>query len=136
MNRINAFSLQCGQKLLGDADGNVLISPLSIYYAFAMLAAGADPGRAQDRLLDFLHAESEEELEEASLPLLESIARVSESWEKAGAASAVSLNNSVWVSNRHEVSEEYIARLSRTYRVEIGQTDFYAPEAGVRVGRN
>lgn len=135
MNRINAFSLQCGQKILGGADGNALVSPLSIYYAFAMLAAGADPGRAQDRLLDFLHAKSEEELEEVSLPLLESIVGVSERWEKAGGAPALSLNNSIWVSNRYEVSEEYIARLSRTYHAEIGRTDFCEAEAGKEISR-
>ena len=75
--------------------------------AFAMMAAGADPGRAKDRLLEFLHAGTEKELEEVSLTLLEKISEISEIWQRVGAASAVSLNNSVWVSDRYKVNKEY-----------------------------
>lgn len=53
INNVNQFSYQTASRILTEKDGNIQYSPLSLYYALALAASGAE-GETADELLSLL----------------------------------------------------------------------------------
>lgn len=61
LNAVNTFSYETASALLTDSNKNINYSPLSLYYALALAASGAD-GETEQEFWDLLHVNDSETL--------------------------------------------------------------------------
>lgn len=120
----NAFAFKLFKSTYKEAllengvNTNVLISPLSVNYAFAMLLNGAE-GETRKELMDVLYANavSVEQINEYNKALTESLLSVDPSVE-------IDIANSIWSDITFDIKDEFI-RLNKTfYDAEVRTIDF------------
>lgn len=110
-------------KLSSENEGNVLISPASVYLALGMTCNGAD-GETHRALIDTLEAAgfSPEEFNEACRDYI-SILRV------MGDNTELSVANSIWYKDNFPVSEEFLNLNANYFDAHLQSLDFTKTQA-------
>lgn len=104
VNSLQAFSAETAAKYF-EEDGNVLYSPISMYYALAMATAGAE-GETKDQLLSTLQMDSVDAMTEA---LFRHALHARTDEEGA----VYSLGNSIWINDQQQdLKAPYLALMS------------------------
>ena len=129
------FAMESTVKLAAEEDGNLTYSPVSLYYALAMLAEGSGGG-TEAALLDVLGMPNRETLAEDAGNYLRA---VSYSINTSSIASKLQMANSVWFDNEVQdqaitFKQEYLDTLSSEYHASTHQVDFADPDAAKAIG--
>lgn len=137
---LKQFSFESGSTVLKKVSDNGTYSPLSLYYALAMAGSGAQ-GETASQILEVLGAGDQEELMDQCRKLY-TWYTYREQWEnsrmkKYGAGdynSKIQLANSLWISDRLEVKEDYRKMAAEQFFASSFSVDFEDPETGKRMG--
>ncbi len=114
---VRRFAQDSAAMLLGEySEDNQLYSPISLYFAMAMLAECA-AGDTQAQLLDALGTDMD--TLETNIQLLYEQLNISSS------VSTCSLLDSIWLSDAYTFNAEPLSRLARFMYAESFSTDFY-----------
>ncbi|WP_422124450.1 serpin family protein [Planococcus sp. X10-3] len=114
-----------GMKLLNDLsareDGNIFVSPTSLYMALAMVYNGAD-GATKDEIAKVLEAEglSAEEMNKANASLVTKLASDTEDIE-------LNIANSIWVKEGYTFRESFTESSQDYYNARIETIDVTDP---------
>lgn len=136
---LKQFSFESGSTVLKQVSENGTYSPLSLYYALAMAGCGAE-GETASQILNVLGAADQEELMEQCRKLYTWYA-YREQWESGrmkqyGADnynSKIQLANSLWISDRLEVKEDYQKMAADQFFASSFGVDFENPETGKKM---
>lgn len=111
---INKLASKSSSILLKDKKENTVYSPISLYYAIAMIREMAD-GETLNQLDDFLYADN-----------IELTNQLKALMERQASKGDFKINNSYWVSDHimKFVNEEYIKTLSDSFFAYVYSTDF------------
>jgi serpin B len=124
---LTAFALRLAKKLAegdGTKDGNIAFSPLSIYTALGLVAAGAR-GKTLDELLALLGAASPDEIAEYVRRLAEQCKPAgSGSGSGTGAGPLVTMACGVFHQQRMDIKPAYRHTAAEDYNAEIRAVNF------------
>lgn len=98
---------------------NLLLSPLSLSMALAMLYGGAE-GATEEAMARWLGGESVEELDGSYERILDSLGELSGDVELA-------IANSIWSDGEGSLSLEFVASRQRHYQAQLQEVDFREP---------
>jgi len=129
-NAVNAFSYATGAKLLS-ASANACYSPVSLYYALAVAAAGAN-GATKDELSSLLYAGSYD-LSAQCKALYNRLYLDNE-------ISKLLIANSLWMDDevngeKVNFSNDYVKNAADNFYCSLFKTDFSSPDTGKRIGQ-
>ena len=135
--RINALNSEFLAARLADGGlVNTMVSPVSLFYALAVLREGADGAAARTIETRLLQADGSE-----LLPVAEPLYRLVQRDSDDGGRGAFRLANSVWSSSGDTTGMPYVfdasfaLRVGEAYGAEVESTDFAAPDAAAAVNR-
>src|SRR6056297_2147302 len=114
----NLFTLELYQQLKNEGD-NILISPFSVFNAFAMLYPGSD-GQTRDVISQTLH------FEQNLQRFLEDMATFQSSFEPIREYEKPALNiaNSLWAQRGYPILDAYLDILQDYFQSELRSVDF------------
>src|SRR6056297_632572 len=114
----NLFTLELYQQLKNEGE-NILISPFSVFNAFAMLYPGSD-GQTRDVISQTLHFEQNiQEFLDDMMQLQSSFEPIRE-YEKP----ALNIANSLWAQQGYPILDAYFDMLQEYFQSEIHSVDF------------
>ena len=114
----NLFTIELYQQLKNEGE-NILISPFSVFNAFAMLYPGSD-GQTQAIISQTMHFEQTiKKFLDEMVQLQDSFKAIRE-YEKP----ALNIANSVWVQQGYPILESYLDILQAYFQSEIRSVDF------------
>lgn len=113
---LNAFALQTSSVILPDAEPNRNFSPLSLYYALALTAAGAE-GNTQKEILGLLGLNDLTELSTQSAKLFRLLYTDND-------ITKLKLANSVWIDYELKVKESYLKNAQEQFYASVFSADF------------
>lgn len=123
-NASTIFGLELLENL-SDKGGNILLSPLSIWLAMAMLYEGAN-GTTAEEIAKVMHFPKNKSLLRENIRwFLENFANHTENY-------TLNIANSLWVQKNFPINERYVEILERYYRAYLQQLDFSANPEGAR----
>lgn len=122
---LEEFGWETSSALLSGESGNRNYSPLSLYYALAMAAAGAK-GETQEELLELLGMENCEEL-------LQECGRYYRRCYKENEVGKLKLANSIWLDDELAWKKDYVTALAENLYTEAFQMDFADAATGERM---
>ena len=133
---LREFAFDSGSAVLSGQEENAVFSPLSLYYALAVLGTGA-AGETGEELLKALGAEDAEELAEECGKLYRGYV-YSEEWEKVmgeeyegeSPDSTIRLANSLWISQDLNLKQEYLDTCAEDFFASSYYVDFTDPKTG------
>lgn len=135
------FAYKSGSAVLKEEQGNGNYSPLSLYYTLALAGCGAT-GETADQILENLGMESQEELAEECRRLYQwyvyQTQRDQERMAQYGMGdykSAISLGNSLWISDQLTVHENYQKLAAEKFFASSYGVDFGNPDTGKEMGK-
>ena len=137
-----SFAFESGSRVLRQEEGNVNYSPLSACYALALAGSGAE-GETEAEVLELLHMDSREALATQCQKLYQWFyysaqwaQKRSEHYGGSGedGGDAITIGNSVWVSDTAAIEREYKNMLSRQFFASCLCVDFQSPDAGMAMG--
>jgi serpin B len=124
------------QRDLGEPEGNLVFSPISISAVFAMLSAGAS-GETLDEIRHAFSFSGDDEVWHAAqgalLAELGRLNRAGDDWQNALSLSVV---NDLWVQQDFEVGADFLSRLRRHYDSAPSTLDFRGDPDGARMTIN
>lgn len=132
LNGINRFSYETASRILGGENGNATYSPLSLYYALAIAASGAD-GTTQQELLALLNAADADQLAGECGRLFRLLYTDNE-------VGRLKLANSLWMDNEVNGApvtfhEPFTAMAAEDFYAELFTVNFASSEAGKAMGQ-
>lgn len=116
------FALDLYQRL-GRRDGNIFISPVSLSTAFALAYAGARGETAEEMARVLRFPSERDEVHGQFATLLRELPI-----DKPGRK--LTIANAIWVQQDYPLRAEYRGELSRNYRAEPYQVDFFRDRVG------
>lgn len=137
---LSRFAFESGSRILSEEAGNANYSPLSLYYAMALAGSGAE-GVTAAQILNSLGIGDQEQLADQCRKLYQAIyyqqqrkkVRL-ESVGEGGYDSTVRLANSLWISDRLRINEEYQKLAASDFFASSYRVDFTGEAAGRRIG--
>lgn len=102
---------------------NRCYSPISAYYALAMLTQASD-ANTRDELLELLGYEGNTLSEDMNTLTTNLLSAANEDGERT-----TDIRNSIWLSDRYEFKEDYCADMGKNFDALIAAVDFTLPEA-------
>ncbi len=119
----NQFGIDVLQKLAEDDDGNIFISPYSIFTALSMTYEGAR-GNTADEMADVLHLPDNEK------ERLGSFAKVQNDINKGSSQYNLSTANAIWPQKGGNFKELFINTIKQYYYGKVQELDYASdPEA-------
>lgn len=115
---LNRFSAEAARQLQMDATENACFSPVTLYYNFSLLTAGAD-GDTADSLYDLIHADPES--------LSEQCRRYYAQHYHNKADNVFQLENSLWLDSTHTYYDEFIQKAEECFYSSLFRVDFEDP---------
>ncbi|TAA73319.1 serpin family protein [Planococcus salinarum] len=117
----NVLGMKLLQDLSAREEGNIFVSPTSLYMALAMVYNGAD-GATKDEIAQVLEAEglSAEEMNRANVSLVTKLASDSEDIE-------LNIANSIWVKEGYTFRESFTESSQDYYNAKIETIDITDP---------
>ena len=138
---LSEFAFESSSTVLSAEEENAVFSPLSLYYALAVLGSGAS-GETGQEILDTLGAEDREALADQCGKLFrnyvytEERQRVmGETYEGEAPDSAVRLANSLWISEELSLDPSYQELCGEEFYASSYSVDFADGTAGERMGQ-
>lgn len=121
IDNINIFSYKTASKVLNNKGKNMLYSPLSLYYALALVTEGAS-GKTEEELLNLLHVSDKDKLSTSLGNLYRLLYTDNE-------ISKLLIANSVWLDNDVDnksikYKDSYIDKVSKDYYSSLYSVDF------------
>lgn len=101
-------------------DGNIFISPTSLYFALSMLYNGAD-GETKKEIEQVLQVENPDQVNEANAWMMEKLTGKKKDIE-------LHIANSIWVSKRFTLQDEFKEKNEKYYKAEIEEIDVNDPK--------
>lgn len=132
---LERFAMVSGSSVLSGTKENVNYSPLSLYYALALVGCGAE-GETADEILDILGMSDQAELSEQCRKLYQYFyySELRNQAYDAGSEEAyqdvIQLGNSLWISKKLEVKETYRNMVLERFFAQSYQVDFQSADAG------
>lgn len=138
---LREFAFDSTAAASSKTDGNMVFSPLSLYYALSILGTGAS-GETEAEILEALGVRDKAELASQCGKLYRRYV-YSQEQEKAIAGengieaqeSAVRLANSLWISEKHVLNPKYQELCSEEFYASSYYVDFTDPETGKQIGK-
>lgn len=136
---LEQFAFQSASQVLRSVEENGVYSPLSLYYALALAGCGAE-GETASEILNHLGMESTEELAKQCRKLYQWYTYREQRDKKmyqqydGEYKSTIRLGNSLWISNRLDVKEEYQQMAAEKFFASSYGVDFASPQAGQKMG--
>ena len=134
------FAFQSGSAVLSEAEDNAFFSPLSLYYALAVLGTGAE-GETEAELLAALGAEGKEDLARQCAALFqryvyqeERAAAEAEAYGESVPDGSLRLANSLWVSEKIKLDSDYRKTCAEDFFASSHAVDFADADTGKRMG--
>ena len=132
IDSINQFSYKTGAMVLNEEGKNVNYSPLSLYYALAIVASGAE-GETEAELLDLLGVSDSQFLAEQSGNLYRRLYRDNE-------IGKLHIANSIWLDDnmngeKIEFKEEFIEQVVEDFYASSYSVDFSNQETGIAMAK-
>ena len=134
------FAFQSGSAVLSEAEDNAFFSPLSLYYALAVLGTGAE-GETKAELLAALGAEEKEDLIRQFAALFrryayqeERAAAEAEAYGESVPDGSLRLANSLWVSEKIKLDSDYRKTCAEDFFASSHAVDFADADTGKRMG--
>ncbi len=115
-NDLTDFAYATASRLLKDGQTNEVYSPLSLYYALALSAAGAGEETGK-QMRELLGAESQEELDEDARNAFEALYRDDGDYK-------FQMADSLWIADGLSVKDTYLASARENYFADVFQGDF------------
>lgn len=124
---VNQFSYNTASKLLSQSKGNITYSPLSLYYALAVAATGAN-GTTQDELLSVLGVKDKETLSLQCGNLYRRLYTDNE-LEK------LKIANSVWLNKSVNWKEPFVKNAAENFYASVFSEDFSNSETSSKISK-
>lgn len=112
---LNRFAVESAAQLQMNAASNACLSPISLYYNFSLLAAGAG-GDTADDLHYLIHADQES--------LSDQCRRYYAQHYQNKDYSVFRLQNSLWLDSAHTYSDEFIQKAEEDFYSYLFRVDF------------
>lgn len=122
-----AFSYDSAARLLAEGTKNWNYSPLSLYYALALAAQGAE-GKTEEELLAVLGMKDKAELAAQCGNLYRLLYRSHE-------YSRLKLANSLWTQQGLAFKDGFLGTAQDDFYASVFPVDFAGPEAGIAMGQ-
>jgi len=129
VDKVDRFGYDSAAVIL-TAEGksaNINYSPLSFYYALAVLAPGTD-GQTQREILTALNVDSAKELEQQAGALYRDAIFDNETGK-------LSIANSVWIDDDLDYKKSYVEKVADTLYAESFYMDLGSEESGLKQGK-
>ena len=131
-NTINSFAYNTASQILKDKNENIMYSPLSLYYALAIVANGSN-GETQDELLDLLNVDNKDYLAQQCGNLYRIL-------YKDNDISKLKIANSLWLDNEingNKVSfkKDFIDNAKENFYASLFSVDFSDEKTGETIGK-
>lgn len=132
----HTFAVETTAELLKDRDGNIVYSPISLYYALALSASGAE-GTTKKQILDLLGYETIEELADDCKNSYEALYHVTNEknnkpneWGEYDSSSRymLTLANSLWVDETLELNDSFAERGADQFYADIFSGDLQSQD--------
>jgi serpin B len=120
------------QRDLGEPEGNLVFSPLSISGVFAMLSAGASGETLSEIRHAFSFSGDDEAWHAAQGALLAELRRLNRAGDDGQNALSLSVVNDLWVQQDFAVGADFLSRLRRHYDSAPSPLDFRGDPDGAR----
>ena len=127
MTALNTFAVRTSTAVLHENGVNRNFSPLSLYYALALAASGAE-GQTQKELLDLLGAADTVKLAEQSGNLYRLLFTDNE-------VTKLQIANSLWIDNDLEVTGAYTQNAVKHFYAWVFAADFTDPATAMAAAR-
>lgn len=118
---VNHFAYETAQELFSREEPNGIYSPMSLYFAMSVAAAGAD-GQTRQELLNILGYEEEKKLAKDCKGAFTAIYQDKDDYQ-------FQIASSVWIDEHYSVKEEFLEHVKDRYFAEVFQTDFSSENA-------
>lgn len=128
---VNSFSYLLAAKTLTDMKENITFSPLSLYFALALSASGAD-GETREALFDLLALEDSDDFAEQNGNFFRRLYTDDE-------IGRLKIANSVWLANEFDgkdvhFKQDFLDEARSQFYTDAFRVDFKTPEAGELIG--
>lgn len=127
LSGVEAFSLRTTGELLKGRKENITYSPVSLYYAMAMAAAGAG-GETKAEMMSLLEITETEQLTQQCRALYRRLFRDDE-------YSKVKLANSMWLQKSYPFEKSYLDLAADDFYASLYQVDFKDEKTGEAIGQ-
>ncbi len=104
---VNEFALSTAAELLGSEQGNEIFSPISLYFAMAILTSGAE-GNTLEELLDVMHGSSVDQINQNAHAMYNALYINNEK-------SKCQIANSLWLDKTLTFAEQYLNYAKNLY---------------------
>ena len=104
---VNDFAIATAQEMLGSCEGNEIYSPISLYYAMALLTSGADNNTLAE-LLDVMNSDNVDELNQNAHTMYNALYTDKEKIK-------CQIANSLWLADKMNFSAEYLNYAKNLY---------------------
>lgn len=110
------------QRVNNNKDGNVIVSPLSIFSAFSLLSNGADGDTKKEiEKVFYMDSLGQQKLNEDMNALMNNMNKEREGMENTG---SISLYNSIWFDNGFNIREAFLNTAKSYYNGDVFKRDF------------
>ena len=125
----NELGFELLDKIETDDEGNLFISPTSLWMAIAMVYNGAD-GTTKEEIAKVLHVAGEEPMEvnKANASLMTALNKDSEHIE-------LQIANSIWLHEEYKFQEEFSRQTKNYFNAEIAEIDIKSSESPKRINK-
>lgn len=127
LQSVQEFSAATSAELLSENDGNMLYSPLSLYYALAMTAEGTE-GETREEMNELLRVDQTDRFAQNCGDLYRRLYRDQE-------GHMLRLANSLWLQEDVEFLESYQDQMKTNFYASLYSVDFGAQETADQMGR-
>lgn len=127
LKSVNQFSYDTASKLLSASNGNINYSPLSLYYALAVVATGAN-GKTQDELLSVLGVKDKETLSLQCGNLYRRLYTDNE-------IGKLKIANSVWLDKTLEWKKPFVKNVAENFYASVFSEDFSNSETASKISK-
>lgn len=131
-NSINSFACNTASQILKDKNENIMYSPLSLYYALAIVANGSE-GETENELFDLLNVSDKDYLSQQCGNLYRLLYSDNE-------LSKLKIANSLWLDNEidgNKVSfkKDFIDNATENFYASLFSVDFSDKKTGETIGK-
>ena len=117
---IRKFSCETAAELAKNSKDNLVYSPLSLYYALALTATGAN-GETNEEIMNLLAVDDKTYLSEQCRNLYNQLYRETDSLK-------FNIANSLWLNYKNDFEDEFIKNAADYYYSEVYHADFSSNE--------